>query len=106
MKVWMRPDAAPASACAARRMSDSVARASAHTVLSLIWSATAFTASKSPGLAAGKPASITSTRMRSSWRAIRTFSSRVMDAPGLCSPSRNVVSKMINRSVMTGLRLK
>ncbi len=36
MNVWMRPDAAPLSASAARRMSDSVARASAHTVLSLM----------------------------------------------------------------------
>jgi hypothetical protein len=53
---------------------------------------------KSPGLATGKPASMTSTRIRSSTLAMRTFSSRVMDAPGLCSPSRNVVSKMIKRS--------
>jgi hypothetical protein len=65
-------------------------------VLSLMILATAWTASKSPSLAAGKPASITSTRMRSSWRAIRSFSSLVIEAPGLCSPSRIVVSKMIN----------
>ena len=62
--------------------------------------ATAWTASKSPGLEAAKPASITSTRMRSSCLPMRTFSSRVMDAPGLCSPSRMVVSKMINWSCM------
>ncbi|MBM3385942.1 MAG: aromatic ring-hydroxylating dioxygenase subunit alpha, partial [Betaproteobacteria bacterium] len=37
--------------------------------------------------------------MRSSWRAMRSFSSRVMEAPGDCSPSRMVVSKMINLSV-------
>jgi hypothetical protein len=48
------------------------------------------------GLAMGKPASITSTRIRSSILAMRTFSSLVIDAPGLCSPSRKVVSKMIN----------
>ena len=66
-----------------------------HTVLSLIASATALTDSKSPLEAAGNPASITSTRIRSSWRAMRTFSSRVIDAPGLCSPSRSVVSKII-----------
>ena len=43
----------------------------------------------------GKPASMTSTRMRSSCRAMRIFSSFVIDAPGLCSPSRIVVSNMI-----------
>jgi hypothetical protein len=40
------------------------------------------TASKSPLDEAGKPASITSTRMRSSARAMRSFSSRVIEAPG------------------------
>ncbi len=100
IKVWMRPRAAGLMASAARSMSFSTARARPHTVLSLITLATAFTASKSPGLAAGKPASMISTRMRSSALAMRTFSSWVMDAPGLCSPSRSVVSKIIKRSVM------
>jgi hypothetical protein len=59
--------------------------------------AIARTASKSPLDDDAKPASITSTRSRSSCLAIRSFSSRVIDAPGLCSPSRKVVSKMINR---------
>src|SRR5262249_29436833 len=49
-------------------------------------------------------ASITSTRMRSRWRAMRSFSSLVIDAPGLCSPSRMVVSNMINCSFMVKLR--
>src|SRR5487761_2500145 len=31
---------------------------------------------------------------------MRNFSSLVMDAPGLCSPSRKVVSNMINLSVI------
>jgi hypothetical protein len=31
---------------------------------------------------------------------MRSFSSRVIDAPGLCSPSRKVVSKMISWSFM------
>jgi hypothetical protein len=31
---------------------------------------------------------------------MRSFSSRVIEAPGLCSPSRMVVSKMINRFVL------
>ena len=57
-------------------------------------------AAKSPSELAAKPASITSTLRRSSWRAMRTFSSRVIDAPGDCSPSLNVVSKMINLSVI------
>jgi hypothetical protein len=68
-----------------------------------MWSAIALTASKSPLEEAAKPASITSTRSRSSCLAMRSFSSRVIDAPGLCSPSRRVVSKMIRRS-MVGLR--
>ena len=58
--------------------------------------ATALIASKSPGLAAAKPASITLTPNFSSCFAILIFSSWVIDAPGLCSPSRNVVSNIIN----------
>jgi hypothetical protein len=50
--------------------------------------------------AGGKPASMTSTFSRSSWRAMRSFSSLVMEAPGDCSPSRSVVSKMISWSAM------
>ena len=100
MKVWMRPRAAPLSASAARAMSRSLARESEHTVESLITSAIALTHSKSPLLLAAKPASITSTRRRSSWRAMRSFSSLVMLAPGDCSPSRKVVSKMMSLSVM------
>src|SRR3546814_9927743 len=53
--------------------------------------------SKSPCEAAAKPASITSTFKRSSCRAMRSFSSLVIDAPGDCSPSRRVVSKIISR---------
>ena len=85
-------------AAAAASISLSSARANEHTVDSVITLATAFTASKSPGLATAKPASITSTRNRSSIFAILTFSSFVIEAPGLCSPSRKVVSKIINRS--------
>ncbi|CAK0780068.1 hypothetical protein CCP4SC76_7200008 [Gammaproteobacteria bacterium] len=48
----------------------------------------------------GKPASMTSTRIRSSALAILTFSSLVMEAPGLCSPSRRVVSKIIKRLLL------
>src|SRR5262249_7637239 len=61
----------------------------------------ALTAAKSPLDDAGNPASITSTRNRSSYRAMRIFSSLVIDAPGLCSPSRKVVSKTIKWSAMS-----
>jgi hypothetical protein len=45
----------------------------------------------------GKPASMTSTPRAASARAISIFSPRFMLHPGLCSPSRRVVSKMITR---------
>ena len=85
-----------------RAISRSLARASEHTVEFLTALAIDFTASKSPFDDAAKPASITSTRSRSSCFAMRSFSSQVIDAPGLCSPSRKVVSKMIKRSVIGG----
>src|SRR6267143_994589 len=96
----MRPDFAFFSASIPRWMSRSLARHRPATVDSLITPATACTASKSPFEEAGKPASITSTRMRSSCRAMRSFSSLVIEAPGLCSPSRMVVSNMMSRSFM------
>src|SRR5574343_986563 len=100
MKVWMRARLAPLRASAARAMSRSLARESEQIVESLMWLAINCTASKSPLELAAKPASITSTFRRSSWRAMRSFSSRVIEAPGDCSPSRKVVSKMINLSAM------
>jgi len=106
MKVWMRECAAGASASPACWTSRALARAKPHTTLSVTASAMARTASKSPGLAAGKPASMTSTRRFSNCRATRSFSSKVMDAPGLCSPSRSVVSKIIKRSFMVVSRLR
>ena len=51
---------------------------------------------KSPELAIGKPASIISTFNSSNARAIFIFSSTSIDAPGLCSPSLRVVSKIIS----------
>ncbi|ESW33703.1 hypothetical protein PHAVU_001G091700 [Phaseolus vulgaris] len=53
-----------------------------------------FTPLKSSCDAQGNPASITSTPSFTSCRAIRSFCSAVMAAPGACSPSRRVVSKM------------
>ena len=55
--------------------------------------AMAWTASKSPGDAIGKPASMTSTPSRASWCAISSFSAVFSEIPGDCSPSRRVVSK-------------
>ncbi len=56
------------------------------------------TASKSPSEAIGKPASMMSTPIVSSISATSSFSSKVMVAPGHCSPSRSVVSKISTRS--------
>ncbi len=50
---------------------------------------------KSPSLMTGKPASMTSTLRRASWRATSSFSRKLMEAPGHCSPSRKVVSKIM-----------
>ena len=55
------------------------------------------TASKSPLEAIGKPASITSTPISSRILASSSFSSNDIEAPGDCSPSRMVVSKMMTR---------
>ncbi len=52
------------------------------------------TASRSSGDAAGNPASMISTPMRASERASSSFSAEVIVAPGDCSPSRKVVSKI------------
>ena len=57
-------------------------------------SAILLTALKSPGLAKGKPASITSTPNLANWWAIASFSSRFKLAPGDYSPSLRVVSKI------------
>ena len=97
MKVWMRFFGAGAIASPALRISFSTARANEQTVDSVIVLAISCTASQSPGLAAAKPASMTSTPSLSSCRATRTFSSFVMAAPGDCSPSRKVVSNTTMR---------
>ena len=58
------------------------------------WSAISFTELKSPGDAAGKPASIISTFRSVRAREILSFSPSVMLQPGACSPSLSVVSKI------------
>ena len=57
--------------------------------------ATALTPSKSPGEETANPASTMSTPSRSSCVPISTFSSGDSAMPGDCSPSRNVVSKIV-----------
>ena len=59
--------------------------------------------SSSPGEAAAKPASMTSTPSAFRVRPMRTLSSGDMEKPGACSPSRMVVSKTMTRfgSVLT-----
>src|SRR5215212_1931462 len=57
------------------------------------------TASKSPGEVIGKPASMMSTPSRASCCAISSFSWRLSEMPGDCSPSRRVVSKIRTRSL-------
>jgi hypothetical protein len=64
------------------------------------------TDSKSPGDEAGNPASMKSTRMRSSACAISSFSSTLRATPGDCSPSRSVVSKISTLSSAISLNLR
>src|SRR5215472_3117583 len=94
----MRRRSAGLIASARQSMSLKLARASPHTTAFLVRLAISLTAAKSPSEAIGNPASITSTPMVSSSSATSSFSSCVMVAPGHCSPSRNVVSKMRTRS--------
>ncbi len=86
------------TAAPARAMSPSMARASPATVARDTRRAISETASKSPSEAIGKPASMMSTPMSSSNAASSILSSNVMVAPGHCSPSRKVVSKIKTRS--------
>ena len=93
----MRPRLAGRIASAQRSISAIPARARPHTVLSVTIWAIRRTASKSPLEAIGNPASMTSTRMSSRILASSSFSSRDIEAPGDCSPSRMVVSKTMTR---------
>ena len=95
MKVWMRGTSACLTASQQTRMSFSMARARPAMRGPLASAAIAFTASKSSGEAIGNPASMMSTRSLASCRATSSFSARFMLAPGACSPSRSVVSKIL-----------
>ena len=98
MNVWMRGRAETRTASCARSMSGAWARARPAMTGPSTSAAMLRTASKSPGEAIGKPASMTSTPSRASWCAISSFSPTFSEMPGDCSPSRRVVSKMMTRS--------
>ena len=106
MKVWMRGRSAFLIASHARSMSPGLVRHRAAIDGPLTDSAIASTPAKSPSLAAGKPASITSTPSLASWTAISSFSDTDSAMPGACSPSRNVVSRMITRLLSAGGTLR
>ena len=99
MNVWMRERSAGRSDSPARSMSAGLQRASAAITGRRISCAMSSTACASSSDAIGKPASMMSAPSASIWRASRIFSSVFIEKPGDCSPSRRVVSKMINRSV-------
>ena len=99
MNVCMRRLGAAAMASPAFLTSEGFARASEQTVELRITLEIAQMDSKSPGEAAAKPASITSTPRNSSCLAIRSLSCGLILAPGLCSPSRRVVSKIKSLSL-------
>ena len=97
MKVWMRGRFACLTASQQRSISPRLARASPQITAFSARSEIALTAAKSPSEAIGNPASMMSTPISSSMEAISSFSAWVMVAPGLCSPSRRVVSKISTR---------
>ena len=75
-------------------MSSFLQRQRAATVARFTTEAISFTALNSPSLAAGNPASMTSTPRASKASATSSFSLMCMLHPGDCSPSRSVVSKI------------
>ena len=97
-KTWMRFFGASLSAFQEASMSPLLQRERLQIAGPSSWRAMAWMASKSPGDAAAKPASITSTPSSASAFATRSFWDRFIDAPGDCSPSRSVVSKTTTRS--------
>ncbi len=95
MNVWMRGASAPRTASQHTRTSCSMARARPAMREPFTTRAIRATDSKSPFEAIGKPASMMSTPRRASCWAISSFSVWFIEAPGACSPSRSVVSKIL-----------
>ena len=98
MNTWMRGFSAWRTASQARSTSLSAVRESPAMTGPRTTFAIASTASKSPWLAIGKPASMMSTPRRASCSAISSFSPTSSEMPGDCSPSRRVVSKIMHPS--------
>ena len=97
-KVWMRRRSAGLIASAQRSMSLNAARDSPQITAFLVRLAISWTAAKSPSDAIGKPASMMSTPIVVEQFGDFELLLVVMVAPGHCSPSRKVVSKMTTRS--------
>ena len=95
MKVWIRAFSAGSIASIVRSMSRGIVRHRPAITGPRISVAIARTASKSPGDAAGKPASMISTFISASTLATRSFCPRLILKPGLCSPSLKVVSNIL-----------
>ena len=74
-------------------MSDFTERAKPETAVVVMVAEICFTASNESGLAAGKPASIEEIPHFSSCLAMATFSLIEKLTPGVCSPSRRLVSR-------------
>ena len=101
MNVCIRGRSASFTASAALLISSALVLASPAIIGPFISRAIACTDSKSPGDEAGKPASMTSTPSRASWRAICSFSPLFRLILAACSPSLSVVSKIRTRSIMS-----
>src|SRR5688572_9400625 len=93
----MRRRGAGASAQPARSISPALQRARAAITGPRTWLAIIRTPSASASEAIGNPASMTSTPSAARRCASFSFSSVRIEKPGACSPSRNVVSKMVIR---------
>ena len=93
-KTWIRCRSAPLTAACTFSISPALHRARPQITGPRFASAIALTDSKSPGEAAGKPASMMSTFNSDRAFATLSFSLSVMLQPGACSPSRSVVSNM------------
>ena len=99
--VWIRLCLAYFKASAAQSISFSTARVRAQIVGQVTALEISTTELKSPGLEIGKPASITSTPSSSNCFATWIFSTVFNWHPGTCSPSRRVVSKINNLSLIS-----
>ena len=104
-KTWMRGCLASFTASQAASMSPFVQRARDATVQLVTALAMAWTLLWSMGEAMAKPASMMSTPSLSNCFAISIFSERFMLQPGDCSPSLNVVSKILMRFMVWFLLL-